>query len=317
MQAEARLYLNGRNAGVISADRAADRMREDPELQAEFCCPRCFRPYVAVAIHPRKEPFQVSPHFRLRDGEAHKDFCPNGALNQNAKSIHALTRGRVSIEILGTIPQVLELPRPLEDHVPAPSLLSFPSVAPKRPADGATPPARPGKVKTNSVKGVVQFRNDRLREIGDYKRASEILNQIPLQLPGPPPYRLTYEKAFRKLTYPTPYHRIVYGIVFIESLQGNVRLSSQEVVASTNHPYPSAAGKRALIHLPRIEECASSDDVAFLERHEQLGDAFKIYFYTIPTAIGGSLVYHCQYWQLVEFRPLYSPRGRPAIELKF
>jgi hypothetical protein len=317
MQAEARLYVNGKDRGVISADRAAERLRETPELQAEFYCPRCSRPYVAVAIYPRKEPFQVSPHFRLRDGETHKDFCPNRAVNQNAKAIHTLTRNRVSIEILGTLPQVLELPEPFEDHRPVPDLFSFASAAAQRLNNGDNPATRPGKVKTNSIKGIVQFRNDRMREIGDYKRAAEILNQIPLQLPGPPPYRLTYERAFRKLMYPTPYHRIVYGTVFIESLQGSVRLSSQEVVAPTKHPYPSAAGKRALIHLPALGECASMDDVAFLKRHEQRGDAFKIYFYSVPTLIAGALVYDCQYWPLVEFRPLYGPRGKPAIDLKF
>jgi hypothetical protein len=31
MQAEARLYLNGKDYGVISADRAADRLREKTE----------------------------------------------------------------------------------------------------------------------------------------------------------------------------------------------------------------------------------------------------------------------------------------------
>ena len=317
MQAEARLYVNCKDRGVISADRAAERLRETPELQAKFYRPRCSRPYVAVAIHPRREPFQVSPHFRLRDGETHKDFCPNRAVNQNAKAIHTLTQNRVSIEILGTLPQVLELPEPFEDHSPVPDLLSFASTAAQRLNNGENPATRLGKVKTNSIKGIVQFRNDRMREIGDYKRAAEILKQIPLQLRGPPPYRLTYERAFRKLMYPTPYHRIVYGTVFIESLQGSVRLSSQEVVAPTNHFYPSAAGKRALIDLPALEECASLDDVVFLKRHEQRGDAFKIYFYSVPTLIAGALVYDCRYWPLVEFRPLYGPRGKPAIDLKF
>ena len=238
MQAEARLYVNGKDRGVISADRAAERLRETPELQAEFYCPRCSKPYVAVAIYPRKEPFQVSPHFRLRDGETHKDFCPNGAVNQNAKVIHTLTQNGVNIEILGILPQVLELPVPFEDQRPVPDFFSFASAAAQSLHNGDSPATRPGKVKTNSIKGIVQFRNDRMREIGDYKRATEILNQIPLQLPGPPPYRLTYERAFRKLIYPTPYHRIVYGTVFVESLQGSVRLSSQGVVAPTRHPLP-------------------------------------------------------------------------------
>jgi hypothetical protein len=317
MQAEARLYVNCKDRGVISADRAAERLRETPELQAKFYRPRCSRPYVAVAIYPRKEPFQVSPHFRLRDGETHKDFCPNRAVNQNAKAIHTLTQNRVSIEILGTLPQVLELPEPFEDHSPAPDLSSFASAAAQRLNNADNPATRLGKVKINSIKGIVQFRNDRMREIGDYKRAAEILNQIPVQLPGPPPYRLTYERAFRKLMYPTPYHRIVYGTVFIESLQGSVRLSSQEVVAPTNHFYPSAAGKRALIDLPALEECASLDDVDLLKRHEQRGDTFKIYFYSVPTLIAGALVYDCRYWPLVEFRPLYGPRGKPAIDFKF
>jgi hypothetical protein len=53
MQAEARLYIKGKDCGVISADRAADRLREIPVLPANFACPRCSSPYAAVAIHPR------------------------------------------------------------------------------------------------------------------------------------------------------------------------------------------------------------------------------------------------------------------------
>ena len=38
MQAEARLYVKGKDCGVISADRAADRLRETLGLQADFVC---------------------------------------------------------------------------------------------------------------------------------------------------------------------------------------------------------------------------------------------------------------------------------------
>lgn len=91
MQAEARLYINDKDYGVISADRAADRLRETPDLPAEFCCSRCSSPYVAVAIQPRTQPYQVSPYFRLRDGETHREFCPNNAVNRNAKALDTLT----------------------------------------------------------------------------------------------------------------------------------------------------------------------------------------------------------------------------------
>ena len=151
---------------------------------------------------------------------------------------------------------------------------------------------RTGTVRTNTVKGIVQFRNDRLREIGDYAQASEILRQIPLLLPGPPPYRLSYDKASRRLIYPVPHYRIVYGIALVESLEDGVRLISQEVVAATNHPFPSAAGKPALILLPSLEVCTSSDDVRFLRKHQNQRTAFKIYLYSLPTLMAGSLVYN-------------------------
>jgi hypothetical protein len=103
----------------------------------------------------------------------------------------------------------------------------------------------------------------------------ELLSQIPLQLPGPPSHRLSYDKAFRKLIYPTLDHRILYGSVFLENLDGPVRLSSQETVAGTSHPCPSAADKPASIFLPALEACPSSDDVAFLRKREKLGPLSK------------------------------------------
>lgn len=238
--------------------------------------------------------------------ETHREFCPNNAVNRNAKAIDTLTQKRVGIEILRTVPQVLDLPERAEEHSPASAFFYSPGTdTVPRAAEEEARAGRPGRVKTNSIKGIVQFRNDRLREIGDYAQASEVLRQIPLLLPGPPPYRLSYQKEFRKLIYPVPHYRIVYGIALVESLENGVRLTSQEVVAATNHPYPSAAGKPASILLPSLEACTSSDDFTFLRKHQKLGAAFKIYFYSLPTLVAGSLVYDCQYWQLVEFRPLY------------
>lgn len=318
MQAEARLHIRGKDCDVISADRAADRLRETPELQAKFFCSRCSSPYVAVAIHPRIQPYQVSPHFRLREGETHKESCPNIAVNRNAKALDTLTRKQVGIEILGTVPQVLHLPEPVEELTAPPDF--FYSPAPEQVPTTSSEEAQAGssgRVITNSIKGIVQFRNDRLREAGDYVQASEVLKQIPLLLPGPPPYRLSYDKAFRRMIYAVPHYRIVYGVALIESLENEVRLTSQEVVAATNHPYPSAAGKPALILLPSLEACTSSDDVRFLRKHEHPRRAFKIYFYSLPTLVAGSLVYECQHWPLVEFRPLYrTPAQTRALTHK-
>jgi hypothetical protein len=313
-QAEARFYIEGKDYGVVSADRAADRLGETPDLQADFVCSRCSRPYVAVAIHPRRQPYQVSPHFRLRDGETHREFCPNNADNRNAKRLDTLTRKQIGIEILGTVPQVLELPERLEESTWAPDFVhphSRCAIA-NEPTEESTV-KRTGTVRTNTVKGIVQFRNDRLREKGDYAQASEILKQIPLLLPGPPPYRLSYDKAFCRLIYPVPHYRIVYGIALVESLKDGVRLISQEVVAATNHPFPSAAGKPALILLPSLEVCTSSDDVRFLRKHQNQRTAFKIYLYSLATLMAGSLVYECQHWPLVEFRPLYRASARSRI----
>jgi hypothetical protein len=306
MQAEARLYVKGKDCGVISADRAADRLRETPALQADFVCSRCSSSYVAVAIQPRTQPYQVSPHFRLRDGETHREFCPNVAVNRNAKMLHTLTRKQVSLELLGTVPQILDLPEQPEESTPTPDVLYSPS----RDTDStaATESARGkrvGSVRTNSIKGIVQFRNDRLREMGNFVQAAEALKQIPLVLPGPPPYRLSYDKAFRRLIYPVAHYRIVYGIALVDCLENGVRLTSQEPVAATNHPFPSAAGKPAVMLLPSLEVCTSADDVRFLRKRESPRIAFKIYFYSLPTLVAGTLVYECQHWPLVEFRPLY------------
>jgi hypothetical protein len=245
MQAEARLYLNGKDYGVISADRAADRLRETPTLQTDFFCPRCSSPYVAVAIYRRVQPYQVSPHFRLRDGETHRESCPNVAVNRNAKTLDSLTRKQVGIGILGTVPQVLDLPEPADTSTRAPALFYSPapqldSTAPASEASGGLH----GKLKTNSIKGIVQFRNDRLRETGDYARAAEILKKIPLLLPGPPPYRMSYDKAFNRLIYPVPHYRIVYGTAIVQSLENVVRLTSHELVATTNHPTPVPPANR-------------------------------------------------------------------------
>jgi hypothetical protein len=141
----------------------------------------------------------------------------------------------------------------------------------------------------------------------------ELLSQIPLQLPGPPSHRLSYDKAFRKLIYPTLDHRILYGSVFLENLDGPVRLSSQETVAGTSHPCPSAADKPASIFLPALEACPSSDDVAFLRKREKLGPLSKYIFYGWPIRLAGSLLYECKHWQLVEFRPLYPAAAASRI----
>jgi hypothetical protein len=315
MQAEARIFINGKDYGTISADRAADRFREIPDSHAEFSCPRCSMPYVAVAIYPRKTPYQVSPHFRLRDGDTHKAFCPNRALNQNAKEIHVATGRRVDLEILSKVPQILDLPDLLDvrNSDGAPLSLTTSAVTPKTSASAGQSP-RQGRVRSNSVKGIVQFRNATLRQIGEYKKAAEILREIPLQLPGPPPYWLDYERAFRRLTQPCAHYRIVYGNVLVQSIDTHVRLVSQEVVADANHPYPGAVGKPALIELPPIDRCGNSDDIAFLARHKNHGKPFKIYCYSIPALICGSLVYHSPHWQVVDFRSLYNFKQKPEAK---
>jgi hypothetical protein len=42
-----------------------------------------------------------------------------------------------------------------------------------------------------------------------------------------------------------------------------------------------------------------------------------LYLSAISTLDVGQMLYTCQFWQLVEFRPLYNRRGKQAVDLKF
>lgn len=305
MQAEA-LFDSGSETGIVSADRATDLLCNWPDRCFRFRCPACLVEYTPVAIRPRPEPYRVSPHFRLGENSFHKDGCPYGVTNDNALEIHSKSKRTLRLEILQSVPQILLLPV-LKAEKSEPE--TVPAIAgSSRVASALTDPTSPslqGKVRSSSIRGIVQFRNSTLKESPTLEAGLSQLALVPLQLPGPPPRRMTYKDAFRKFTSPHPGHRIYFGVVQMESdNEPRVLVTQERISPRRSLSYTPGVGQPAKIILPDLADCTNPIDRRFL-LSKSSGRPFRIYCYCLPVLEQGALSFRVAHWDLVEFRPLF------------